>query len=80
MIGKDEILSVADETGLTPAVVEKDYVLGWMLAAIHKNAAFTDSWVFKGWHMPQKMLLRNYRFSEDLDFTLKDENHLMKTF
>ena len=48
MIGKDEILSVADETGLTPAVVEKDYVLGWLLAAIHQNAALSDSWIFKG--------------------------------
>ena len=34
MIGKDEILAFADETGLTPNVVEKDYVLGWLLAAI----------------------------------------------
>lgn len=28
MISKDEIIAVADETGLTPNVVEKDYVLG----------------------------------------------------
>jgi len=34
MIGKDEIIAVADETGLTPNVVEKDFVLGWLLAAI----------------------------------------------
>lgn len=80
MIGKDEILSVADETGLTPAVVEKDYVLGWMLAAIHKNAAFTDSWVFKGGTCLKKCYFETYRFSEDLDFTLKDESHLDENF
>jgi len=40
LISKDEILSVADETGLTPAVVEKDYVLGWILAAINQNDVF----------------------------------------
>jgi hypothetical protein len=28
MISKEELMSVADETGLTPHVVEKDYVLG----------------------------------------------------
>ncbi|MEJ2742933.1 MAG: nucleotidyl transferase AbiEii/AbiGii toxin family protein [Gammaproteobacteria bacterium] len=76
MISKDEILSVADETGLTSAVVEKDYVLGWLLAAIHQNAVFSDGWVFKGGTCLKKGYFETYRFSEDLDFTLKDESHL----
>ena len=40
MIGKREILAIAQQTPLTPHVVEKDYVLGWMLASIfgHKNS------------------------------------------
>lgn len=80
MISKEEILSVADETGLTPSVVEKDYVLGWMLAAIHQNAAFSDSWVFKGGTCLKKCYFETYRFSEDLDFTLKDEDHIDKNF
>ena len=37
MISKNEILAIADETGLTPNVVEKDYVLGWLLAAVNNN-------------------------------------------
>lgn len=80
MISKDEILSVADETGLTPAVVEKDYVLGWLLAAIHQNVAFCDNWVFKGGTCLKKCYFETYRFSEDLDFTLKDESHLDEDF
>jgi len=48
MISKDEILTVADETGLTPNVVEKDYVLGWLLAAVNANTALSSTWVFKG--------------------------------
>jgi len=48
MINKDEIMTVADETGLTPGVVEKDYVLGWLLAAVNANTVLSDSWVFKG--------------------------------
>jgi len=34
VINKDEIIAIADETGLTPNVVEKDHVLGWLLAAV----------------------------------------------
>ena len=34
MIEKREILAISQQTSLTPHVVEKDYVLGWMLAGI----------------------------------------------
>ncbi len=34
MIDKREILAAAQQTSLLPHVVEKDYVLGWMLAGI----------------------------------------------
>lgn len=76
MITKDEILAVADETGLTPAVVEKDYVLGWLLAAVNANQTFSDLWVFKGGTCLKKCYFETYRFSEDLDFTLSDETQL----
>ncbi|MEE4248988.1 MAG: nucleotidyl transferase AbiEii/AbiGii toxin family protein [Alcanivoracaceae bacterium] len=80
MITKDEILSVANETGLTPAVVEKDYVLGWLLAAVEANEAFSNCWVFKGGTCLKKCYFETYRFSEDLDFTLQDEAHLEEDF
>ncbi|MGS2722957.1 nucleotidyl transferase AbiEii/AbiGii toxin family protein [Porticoccus sp. GXU_MW_L64] len=80
MITKDEILSVADEIGLTPPVVEKDYVLGWLLAAVDANAELSDAWVFKGGTCLKKCYFETYRFSEDLDFTLKDEVQLDETF
>ncbi len=68
MIGKDEILAFADETGLTPNVVEKDSVLGWLLAAINTNPVLSQSWVFKGGTCLKKCYFETYRFSEDLDF------------
>lgn len=80
MITKDEILRVADETGLTPRVVEKDYVLGWLLAAVDANAELSASWVFKGGTCLKKCYFETYRFSEDLDFTLQDEAHLDEAF
>jgi len=72
MISKDEIIAVADETGLTPNVVEKDYVLGWLLAAVNANAPLSGSWIFKGGTCLKKCYFETYRFSEDLDFTLQD--------
>lgn len=80
MISKDEILEMADETGLTPNVVEKDYVLGWLLAAVTANPVLSPVWVFKGGTCLKKCYFETYRFSEDLDFTLTDEAHLDESF
>ncbi len=76
LINKDQILLIANETGLRPNIVEKDYVLGWLLAAIHENPTYSNSWVFKGGTCLKKCYFETYRFSEDLDFTLRDSSQL----
>ena len=43
-------MAFADETGLTPNVVEKDYVLGWLLAAINSNLFYLNRGYSKGVH------------------------------
>jgi predicted nucleotidyltransferase component of viral defense system len=48
MIDKREILETASALRLLPHVVEKDYVLGWLLAGINAHPALATSWVFKG--------------------------------
>jgi Nucleotidyl transferase AbiEii toxin, Type IV TA system len=48
MIDLAEIQAVATDLGLSPEVVEKDYVLGWLLAGIYAQPALSTSWVFKG--------------------------------
>lgn len=48
MVSKREIMTVADQVGLTPNIVEKDYVLGWLLAAVDNSPVLSRSWVFKG--------------------------------
>ena len=35
MIDRREILDIAGTYGLRPQIVEKDYVLGWVLAGIY---------------------------------------------
>jgi predicted nucleotidyltransferase component of viral defense system len=72
MIDRREILDAAAQTSLTPHVVEKDYVLGWMLAGISRHPELADNWVFKGGTCLKKCFFETYRFSEDLDFTLRD--------
>ncbi len=41
-------MEFAREFGLGPQVIEKDYVLGWMLAGIAEHPDVGPSWVFKG--------------------------------
>lgn len=80
MIGKRELLDFAKTAGLLPNVVEKDYALGWALAGIFAHNELADSWVFKGGTCLKKCYFETYRFSEDLDFTLKDGGHLDQDF
>jgi predicted nucleotidyltransferase component of viral defense system len=62
----------AREWGLTEEVVEKDYVLGWLLWGIGAHPNLRDHWVFKGGTCLKKCFVETYRFSEDLDFTVRD--------
>ena len=73
-------MDCAREFGLDPNVVEKDYVLGWLLAGISQQKDLASNWVFKGGTCLKKCFFETYRFSEDLDFTLRDPGHLEETF
>lgn len=49
--------------------IEKDYVLSWILIGIAKTKVY-DILSFKGGTALKKFYFPDYRFSEDLDFTL----------
>ncbi|MGA7743551.1 MAG: nucleotidyl transferase AbiEii/AbiGii toxin family protein [Polyangia bacterium] len=70
MITKQHILERAAEWRLRPDVVEKDYVLGWLLVGIAQHAELREHWIFKGGTCLKKCYFETYRFSEDLDFSL----------
>ena len=72
MIDRSEVLTIAGERGLRVDMVEKDYVLGWMLAAISTHPVLGPAWVFKGGTCLKKCFVETYRLSEDLDFTVED--------
>jgi predicted nucleotidyltransferase component of viral defense system len=80
VIARQEVVDLAREFGLEPNVVEKDYVLGWLLAGIFNHAVLHSAWVFKGGTCLKKCYFETYRFSEDLDFTLTDAGHLNQEF
>ena len=67
MIAKQEILDRSVEWQLRLGVVEKDYVLGWLLAALAQHPETSQQWVFKGGTCLKKCFFETYRFSEDLD-------------
>ena len=80
MIDRQEIMDFAREMGLDPNVIEKDYVLGWLLAGITNHPLIAPDWVFKGGTCLKKCYFETYCFSEDLDFTITDSKILDTDF
>jgi predicted nucleotidyltransferase component of viral defense system len=80
VIDRSEILTLASELGLQPRVVEKDYVLGWLLAGIARDEELSRAWLFKGGTCLKKCFFETYRFSEDLDFTVIEPAQLDRDF
>jgi len=67
MITRADIVERANEWGLSEGVVEKDYVIGWLLSRF---------WAFKGGTCLKKCYFETYRFSEDLELRSEWENML----
>ena len=54
------------------AVLEKDYCLSWFLVGL-SSSPLREILAFKGGTAIKKCYIPDYRFSEDLDFTLREE-------
>ena len=72
MIPQRELAELRAEWSLDQGVIEKDYVLGWLLSGIAHNDDLRQHWIFKGGTCLRKCYYETYRFSEDLDFTVVD--------
>lgn len=70
MIKKDELLRLQKTSGLPLSTLEKDYTLGLLIWSISQNKNLADHWIFKGGTCLKKCYFGDYRFSEDLDYTL----------
>lgn len=70
MIKPQEISRLANNEGVRPQQIEKDYIISWVLWGIYNHAKLKDALIFKGGTCIKKVHIENYRFSEDIDFTL----------
>lgn len=70
MIKPGEIQQKARAVGVRDQQIEKDYILSWILKGIAQHEQLSKVIVFKGGTVLKKIYFEDYRFSEDLDFTL----------
>lgn len=70
MIIHQEIKNFVTEWGLREGIIEKDYVIGWVLWGIGSDPDLGAHWAFKGGTSLKKCYIETWRFSEDLDFTV----------
>ncbi|MBN1914816.1 MAG: nucleotidyl transferase AbiEii/AbiGii toxin family protein [Parachlamydiales bacterium] len=61
---------IAQKTGLRLDIVQQDYLLSWLLVGIYQQENLKSSLLFKGGTALKKGYFGNYRFSEDLDFSI----------
>ena len=69
MIAEATIKALARRQGVDPAVIDRDHALGVVLWALNPHSR-AQGWVFKGGTCLRKCHFGDYRFSEDLDFTV----------
>ena len=79
MISRADIDDRVRRWALREDVVEKDYVLGWVLWESGPSRGLHDTWVFKGGTCLKKCYIETYRFSEDLDFTVLENGPIEPT-
>ena len=70
MIRYQDLRNLATQFSLREDIVEKDYLIGWVLWGIGTDPELKHQWVFKGGTCLKKCYIETYRFSEDLDFTV----------
>ncbi len=71
MINPNVITKISETEGIGWEVVEKDYLLTLMLEGITQTQSLAQNFVFKGGTCLRKAYFQDYRYSEDLDFTLR---------
>ncbi len=72
MIIPGEIQKKARAVGVRDQQIEKDYILSWILQGVAMHEILSKIIIFKGGTVLKKVYFKDYRFSEDLDFTLLD--------
>ncbi len=69
-----ELIEIARVKNVSTSTIDKDWVLGHFLNAMYVQKDVKENFVFKGGTCLRKCFFEDYRFSEDLDFTLLDKD------
>ena len=69
MITSKEVRNLSIQLGVPLPMIEKDYVMGWLLWGIYNNPMLSSNLVLKGGNCLRKVYFHDTRFSDDLDFT-----------
>lgn len=71
MLSRAKLQRLANRERVALGVLEKDYVLTEVLKGLSRLPALRESFVFKGGTALRKLYFPRWRYSEDLDFTVK---------
>ena len=71
MLPRAELQRLASRERIALGVLEKDYVLTEVLKALSRLQELRESFVFKGGTALRKVYFPRWRYSEDLDFTVR---------
>lgn len=58
------------KSSITFETIQQDYLLSWLLAGLYEHPSLKERLIFKGGTALKKCYFGNYRFSEDLDFSV----------
>ncbi|MBN2777286.1 MAG: nucleotidyl transferase AbiEii/AbiGii toxin family protein [Bacteroidales bacterium] len=75
MILKSEIELLSRQKQIDKSQIDKDWVLSYLLLAIYSIPELRNIMIFKGGTCIKKCYIPDYRFSEDLDFTITDNKY-----
>ena len=73
MLSRADLQRLANRQRVALGILEKDYVLTEVLKALPQVAMLNEDFVFKGGTALRKVYFSNWRYSEDLDFTVKHD-------
>jgi predicted nucleotidyltransferase component of viral defense system len=69
VITRNEIDAMAENLGVNPSDVQRDYIHGWILSLLYSGSSLLDRLVLKGGNSLRKGYFENSRYSRDIDFT-----------
>jgi len=69
MLDLHTIKEISGRKNVSEIIIEKDYILDWLLWGIPQIPDLRNNFIFKGATSIHKMYFADWRFSEDLDFT-----------